>query len=70
MPLVLFHKNQAHPWFEVLGVTDKGRKLEVRPLWFRPDQAGLVYTVDKEAFRKYGYYPKEVPDAELPQLRP
>ena len=69
MLTVLFHRDSPLPWFVVHGLTDKGRKLEVTPVWMRPEQVGLVYTVDKAAFRDYGYYPKEIEDAELPELQ-
>jgi len=52
----------------VLGVVDHNRKLEVRPVWGNAEQQRLVYTVDKAAMRNYGYYPKEIDDAQLPQL--
>ena len=69
MTTVLFHRDSPLPWFVVLGVVDKGRKLEVTPVWMRPGQEDLIYTVDKAAMRNYGYYPKEIEDAELPQLQ-
>lgn len=67
--IALLHKdNGAHPWFEVLGTADEGRKLVVRPLWMRPGAEGLQYHVDKAAMRAYGYYPKEIDDALKPEL--
>lgn len=67
--LALFHKDSPLPWFVVLGVEDKGRKLKVRPVWGNREQQTLVYSVDKQAMRDYGYYPKEIDDAQLPQLQ-
>ena len=69
--LVLVHSSTGdHPWFEVLGVVDKGRKIEVRPLWGTREQQGSIYTIDKAAYRAYGYTPKEIDDALKPELRP
>lgn len=68
MKTCLFHKDSPLPMFEVLGVPSKG-KLSVRPIWGNAEQQRLVYTVDKVAMRNYGYYPKEIEDAELPQLQ-
>lgn len=68
MKLVLFHKDYPHPFFEILGVVDQNRKLEVRPLWFRPHEEGLVYIVGRLAMKDAGYYPKEVDDAFIPEL--
>lgn len=68
MKTCLFHRDSPLPWFEVLGVVDHNRKLEVRPVWGNAEQQRLVYTVDKAAMRNYGYYPKEIDDAQLPQL--
>lgn len=67
--IALLHKSSGdHPWFEVLGAVDKGRKLEVRPVWGNREQQSLIYTVDKAAMREYGYYPKEIDDALKPEL--
>ena len=67
--LVLLHRDSPHPWFEVLGVEDGGRALIVRPLWNRADQVGQKFKIDKAAYRNYGYYPKEVEDALIPELQ-
>jgi hypothetical protein len=69
MTTVLFHRDSPLPWFIVRGVVDKGRKLEVTPVWMRQEQVDLVYTIDKATYRNYGYYPKEIEDAELPELQ-
>lgn len=68
MKTCLFHRDSPLPMFEVLGVLDKGR-LQVRPIWGNAEQQTLVYSVDKAAMRDYGYYPKEIDDAQLPRLQ-
>lgn len=68
MKLCLFHKDSPHPWFEILDTTDGGRRLKVRGLWGNAEQRGLIYTIDKAAYRAAGYYPKEVEDAIIPEL--
>lgn len=67
MKTCLFHRDSPLPWFEVLEVVGGGR-LKVRPVWGNAEQRTLTYTVDKAAMRDYGYYPKEIEDAQLPQL--
>lgn len=67
--IALLHRDSPHPWFEVLGIADKGRKMQVRPLWGNRDQRGQIYTIDKQAYRDYGYYPKEINDALIPELQ-
>ena len=66
--LALLHRDSPHPWFEVMGVVDGGRKLRVRSLWGNAEQRTLVFVIDKGAYRNYGYYPKEIDDALIPQL--
>lgn len=69
MKMCLFHKDSPLPQFVVLGIEGNGRKLKVRPVWGNREQQTLVYFVDRAAMRDYGYYPKEIDDAQLPQLQ-
>lgn len=67
--IALLHKDHPCPMFKVLGVVDNGRKMEVQTLWGNADQRRLIYTIDKVAYRNYGYYPKEIDDALIPELQ-
>ena len=67
--IALLFKDNPTPFFEVVGIVDGGRKMEVRLLWGNYSQRETIFTIDKAAYRAYGYYPKEIDDALIPQLQ-
>ena len=68
--IVLMYRDNPTPFFEVLGVSDNGRKIQVRRLTGDADQRTSVCFVDKALYREHGYYPKEIDDALIPELCP
>ena len=66
MAIVLYHRHNPVPIFEVLGVSDDGRTMETRPLWGDEEYRRTTrFTTDKADIKRCGYYPVEIDDAKL-----
>lgn len=68
MKVVLFHQHNPVPIYEVMGVNPDGRTIETRPLWGDAEfQRTTRFTPEKADLKRAGYYPVEIPDAQLPR---
>ena len=64
MAILLQHRLDAVPAFEVLDASEQGRIITVRPLWGPPKyQSCPQFPAPKEELRGLGYRPVEVDDA-------
>lgn len=67
MRVVLYHRHNPVPIFEVLGVHPDGRTMDTRPLWGDEEyQRTTRFLSDRYDLRRVGYYPVEIDDAQLP----
>lgn len=66
--IALAHKHNPTPIFEVLRMLGP-KHLLLRPLWDNGGTPHKVYRIRKAVMKACGYYPMEVADAIVTQLR-